>query len=457
MPELKRELGLWTAIAIVIGTTIGSAIFIVPKTMILDLGSPGLVFSAWIVGGVLSLFGALTYAELASMYPEAGAEYTYLREAYGRFWGFSYGWSQTWVGRSGSMATLATGMFLYLAHFFPVLETIAFTIPLPVGPNFGPLDIRYGQVLGILVIIALGWVNTLGIRVGGRVHLLLTIVKLGLLSLIIGAGLFAAHGSFGHFTEHTAVTASGGLTERFFGALIAALWAYEGWSTIAQVGSEVRDPQRNLPRALIGGMAGIIFVYLLANVAYFYVLTPGEVGKGDRVAAEMMRHVWGPGGASAVSIAAVLSILAALNGTLIGGSRIPFAMARDGLFTRAAAQINPTHHTPVFSIWTITACSALILLSGRYEELYTCVIFSSWILYAMAAFSVIVLRRKFPDLPRPYRVPGYPWLPIVFTATAGVLLVSTLRRSPRESLIGIGILLLGIPFYSTWSKRATER
>ena len=451
--ELRRELGLWTATAIVIGTTIGSAIFIVPKTMILTMGSPALVFAVWLVGGLLSLFGTLTYAELSSMYPEAGAEYVYLREAYGPFWGFTYGWSQTWVGRSGSMATLATGMFLYGAHFFPALERVFVTIPLPIGPGFGPLDIRWGQILGIVVIFALAGVNSLGVRLGGQVHLLLTIVKLTLIGSVIFAGLFMGQGDWGHFGLSIATKDTGGLFQRFFGALVAALWAYEGWNTVVLLGSEVKDPQRNLPRALVGGMLGIIFIYLLATVAYFFVLTPSEMGQGDRVAAEMMRHVFGPVGASAVSLAAMLSILAALNGTLLGGSRIPFAMARDGLFFARAAKVNPRYHTPNFAIGTIAVTSSLILLSGRYEELFTCVIFSSWILYGMTGFSVIVLRHKHPEIPRAYRVPGYPWLPVLFTATAGVLLYATLLRSPRESLIGLGIIALGIPVYLRQRRR----
>lgn len=454
--ELRRELGLWTAIAIVIGTTIGSAIFIVPKTMILTLGSPALVFAVWITGGLLSLFGTLTYAELSSMYPEAGAEYVYLREAYGPFWGFTYGWSQTWVGRSGSMATLATGMFLYLAYFFPALEGIALTIPLPIGPHFGPLDIRWGQLLGIAAIMALAGLNSLGVKLGGQVHLVLTIIKLALIGSVIFAGLFMSHGDWSHFKQTIPPSESGGLFQRFFGALVAALWAYEGWNTVVLLGSEVKEPRRNLPRALIGGILGIIVIYLLATVAYFFVLTPTEIGQGDRVAAEMMRHVFGPAGASAVSLAAMLSIFAALNGTLLGASRIPYAMARDGLFPARAAVVNPLYGTPNFAIGIIAATSALILLSGRYEELFTCVIFSSWILYGMTGFSVIVLRRKRPDIARAYRVPGYPWLPVLFTATAGVLLYATLLRSPRESLIGLVIIGLGIPFYLHQRKRIAK-
>lgn len=445
--DLRRDLGLFTAIAIVIGTTIGSGIFIVPKTMILTMGSPAMVFAVWVAGGLLSLFGTLTYAELASMYPEAGGEYVYLREAYGPFWGFTFGWSQTWVGRSGSMATLATGMFLYFAYFIPALENVAFTVPLPIGPNFGPLDIRWGQLLGIAVIVALAWLNSLGVRLGGRVHLILTVVKLSLIGSVIFGGLFFGHGDWGHLGLNIAPTDTGGLFQRFFGALVAALWAYEGWNTVSMMGSEVKDPERNLPRALVGGILGIIAIYLTATATYFYVLTPVEISQGDRVAAEMMRHVFGAKGAAAVSLAAMLSILAALNGTLLGGSRIPFAMARDGLFWARAASVNPRHGTPNFAIGVIAATSALILLSGRYEELFTCVIFSSWILYGMAGFSVIVLRRKHPEIPRAYRVPGYPYLPVLFTATAGVLLCATMLRSPRESLIGLVIIGLGIPYY----------
>ena len=454
--ELRRDLGLWTAIAIVIGTTIGSGIFIVPKTMILTMGSPALVFAVWIAGGLLSLFGTLTYAELSSMYPDAGGEYVYLREAYGPFWGFTYGWSQTWVGRSGSMATLATGMFLYLAYFLPALEHVAFTVPLPIGPNFGPLDIRWGQLLGIAVIAALAGVNCLGVRLSGRVHLILTIIKLALIGSVIFGGLFFGRGDWGHLGLAIAPQDSGGLFQRFFGALVAALWAYEGWNTVSMMGSEVQDPSRNLPRALVGGILGIIFIYLTATLAYFYVLTPAEVGQGDRVAAEMMKHVFGSAGAAAVSLAAMLSILAALNGTLLGGSRIPFAMARDGLFLKQAATVHPHYRTPNFAIGTIAATSALILLSGRYEELFTCVIFSSWILYGMAGFSVIVLRRKHPEMARAYRVPGYPYLPVLFTVTAGVLLYATMMRSPRESLIGLAIIVLGIPYYLRQRRRIAE-
>jgi basic amino acid/polyamine antiporter, APA family len=451
--ELRRELGVWAAAAIVIGTTIGSGIFLVPKTMINQMGSPGLVFAVWILGGLLSLFGALTYAELSTRFPEAGGEYVYLKEAYGPFWGFTYGWLQTWVARSGACATLATGFFYYLTHFYPGLDGILVTVPLPIGPGWAPLDIRYGQLIAIVVICFLGILNTLGVRLGASVQVGLTIIKVGLIAVVILAGLFSGTGSVENYQGTISITSQSNSFLRFFAALVAALWAYDGWNTVAMVGSEVRDPKRNLPRALIGGILGIIAIYLAANIAYFYVLTPAQAAGSDRIAAEMMRKATGGWGANLVSLAAMISMFAALNGTLLGGSRIPYAMARDKLFFASAATVHPTHRTPATAIWILTVTACVLVLSGRYEELFTSVIFSSWILYAMAAASVFVFRRRAGDSTAATQLSiGYPWLPALFTATAIVLLGATLIQSPRESLLGLGMIALGIPFYAHWRK-----
>jgi APA family basic amino acid/polyamine antiporter len=218
------------------------------------------------------------------------------------------------------------------------------------------------------------------------------------------------------------------------------------------VASEVKNPQRNLPRALIGGTLAVIAIYLLANAAYFKVLTPGEVANSPRVAAEMMRRILGSPGAAGVSIAAMISIFAALNGSILTGSRVPYAAARDGLFFRSFGRVHPQFHTPSVSILGMSAWAALLVLSGRYEQLFTYVIFASWILYGMTTAAVIVLRKKRPDLPRPYRALGYPWIPAVFVLVALGLVLSTLRDSPRESLMGIGLILLGLPFYFYWNR-----
>lgn len=453
-PALKRELGLWTAVSIVVGTVIGSGIFLVPKTMVNNVGTPEMVFFVWIFGGLLSLAGALTYAELAAALPEAGGEYVYLREAYGPVWAFIYGWTQMWVAKSGSIATLATGFFLYFANFYPALEGTLLTIPLPIGPGGGPLDIRYGQLLAMLVIFSLAWLNYFGVRFGGNVQVAITILKVALIAGVVVAGLMAPQATLRNFSTSTA--AVGGLAG-FFAALVAALWAYDGWNNVAMVASEIQQPQRNLPKALILGTLGVVLVYLLTNLAYFSVLTAGEIGGTDRVAATMMRRVLGEWGAGAVSLAAMISIFAALNGSILTGARVPYAMARDGLFFRAIGDVHPRWFTPSKSILAMSGWAMLLVLSGRYEELFNYVIFSSWILYGMATASVLVLRRKRPDLHRPYRTLGYPLVPIVFVLVAIALLGSTLRSSPRESLLGLGIIAIGLPFYAFWSRNASSQ
>lgn len=444
-------MGLWAAIAIVIGTAIGSGIFLVPSDMIKAVGTPGMVFVVWVFGGTLTLFGALTYAELSAALPDAGGEYVYLTAAYGPFFGFIYGWTQTWVAKAASIATLATGFYTYLADFFPGLRVVAYTIPLPIGPGGGALEIRYGQVIGIGLILFLAAVNYLGVRVGGGVQVGVTAVKLALIGGVIVAGLASSHGAVANF--HIGMPADPGGTAGFFAALVAALWAYDGWNNAGMLGSEIKNPQRNLPLALISGTLLMIAVYLLTNLAYFYVLSGPEVGASERVAASMMRRVLGQPGGAVVSIAAMISIFAALNGSILSGSRVPFAMARDGYFFHAMSRVHPAFRTPGASIVLLGAWSSLILLSGQYKQLYTLVIFPSWILYGMTAASVIVLRIRRPDLPRPYRVLGYPVVPVLFVLVAVALLYSTLRSSPRESGIGLVLIIAGLPFYFFWKRR----
>jgi basic amino acid/polyamine antiporter, APA family len=448
--ELKRELGAWSAASIVVGTIIGSGIFLVPKAMVAQVGSPDMVFFVWVAGGLLSLFGALTYAELAAALPEAGGEYVYLREAYGPLWSFFYGWTQMWVAKSGSIATLATAFFYYLANFFPELDRVFYRVPLPLGAAGAPLEIRYGQFLAMALILLLAVINYFGVKIGGEVQVIVTIVKVALIFFIIAAGVWLGRGTGTSWSR--TIPAPGGVAG-FFAALVAALWAYDGWNNVSMVSSEIRDPQRNLPRALIWGTAGVIGIYLLTNFAYFHVLTAAEVAASDRVAADMMLRLLGSPGAAAVSIAAMISIFAALNGSILSGSRVPYAMARDGYFFRPLARVHPKRHTPAASILALSAWAAVLVLSGRYEQLFTYVIFASWILYGMTAASVIVLRRKRPELPRPYRTLGYPAVPVLFVLVATGLVLSTIVSSPRESLLGLGVIFLGLPFYFHWKRK----
>lgn len=450
MPEtqLRRDLGLGAAASIVVGTVIGSGIFLVPKTMVLEVGTPQLVFLVWIFGGLLSLAGALTYAELSAMMPEAGGEYVYLRAAYGPFWGFLYSWTQMWVAKSGSIATLATAFFYYLANFQPGLERIIFSTNLPL---LGPFELRPGQLLAMAVIMVLAVVNYFGVRVGGGVQLAVTLLKVALIGGIVAAGLLLGPGDTAHF--HSSVPARAGLAG-FFAALVAALWAYDGWNNVSMVSGEIRDPQRNLPRALVYGTGLVVVIYLATNLAYFYVLPAAAVAQSDRVAATMMRSITGEPGAAAVSLAAMISIFAALNGSILAGGRVPYAAARDGLFFSPFRRVHPSHHTPGFSILALSAWACVLILSGRYDQLLTLVIFPSWILYGMATAAVIVLRRKHPEWPRPYRTVLYPVMPVLFVCVAVLLLGYTLLNSPRESGLGLFLIFAGIPFYLRWRRAA---
>ncbi len=449
-PSLERALGVWAAVSIVIGTVIGSGVFLVPSSMIRSVGSVRMLFVVWIVSGLLSLFGALSYAELAAAMPEAGGEYVYLSAAYGPFWGYLYGWTQFWVAKSGSIATLAAGFYTYLTIFYPLLGRNVAVLPWHIGPGGSLLQIHYGQLVAIALILALCGVNYLGVRAGGGVQVFVTALKLALLASVILLGLFAGHGDFAHFAGR--VPAHLGIAG-FFAAMVSALWAFDGWNNVSMVSSEIRHPQKNLPRALIVGTLTVIAIYVLINVAYFYVLSPSEVAASSRVAADMMTRVGGRLAEAGVTIAVLISIFAALNGSILSGSRVPYAMARDGLFFRTAAVVHPKFRSPGHAMLLLCLWSCIVVLSGWFDDLYNFVIFGSWILYAMTALSVIVLRIKQPHLPRPYRVVGYPFVPVLFVAVALLLLLSTLGTRPRESLMGLGMMSLGIPFYFFWKKR----
>jgi len=448
--ELKRDLGLWSAAAIVVGTVIGSGIFLVPRTMIQRVGSPEMVFVVWVVGGLLSLAGALSYAELAAAMPEAGGEYVYLREAYGPVWGFLYSWTQMWVAKSGSIATLATGFFYYLTNFLPDLNRVLLVVPLPIGAHGAPLEIRYGQIFAMALILFLAGVNYFGVKVGGEVQVAVTVIKVALILFIIVVGLGWGHRPAEAASQAAPIPLS---FAGFFAAMVAALWAYDGWNNVSMVASEIRQPQRNLPLALIWGTLAVAIIYLLANAAYFYVLSPADVAASNRVAAEMMRRVLGGAGANIVSVAAMISIFAALNGSILSGARVPYAAARDKLFFRSIARVHPRFRTPGVSILALSAWAALLVLSGSYDQLFTYVIFASWLLYGMTTAAVIVLRRKRPDLIRPYSTLGYPVVPVLFVASALCLVISTLFDSPRESLLGLALILVGLPFYFHWRKQ----
>lgn len=449
--ELIRGLGLTGAISIVIGTVIGSGVFLVPSAMIRYVGSVRMLFVVWVAAGLLSMFGALTYAELAAAMPEAGGEYVYLTAAYGPFWGFLYGWTQFWVAKSGSIATLAAGFYTYLTIFYPGLGANLLVLPWHIGPRGSLLEIHYGQLAGIALILVLAGINYTGIRSGGGVQIAVTTVKLLLIFIVIAVGLFSPAP---HATNTGALPVAPTVAG-FFAAMVSALWAYDGWNNVSMVSSEIKNPQRNLPRALILGTGAVIAIYLLINIAYFHVLTPKQVAETPRVAAEMVAVLYGPLATKGVAVAVLVSILAAINGSILSGSRVPYAMARDGLFFSSFAKVNPGFHTPGVSIVFLSLWSCVVVLSGWFDDLYNFVIFGSWILYLLATLSVFVLRKKAPKMERPYRTIGYPFVPVLFCCGALLLLWNTIQSRPRESLMGLALMGAGVPFFWYWNRRRT--
>lgn len=451
-PELIRGLGVAAATSVVVGTIIGTGIFLVSSSMIGAVQSPSILFLVWIVGGFLSLFGALGYAELGAMMPEAGGEYVYLRRAYGNLPAYLYGWTLFSVAKPGSIAALGTGFALFLTVLFPPLDVVWKEFNLNLG--FTTFQLRLGgiQVIALAVIMFLSWVNLLGVRTSGRVQTVFTVLKVGAVLALIVLGLGLGQGDWSHFGRNAAGTLEGGALALFGVALIQALWAYDGWNNVSMVGGEVQNPQRNIPLALIFGTALVGVLYILANVAYFYILPPDAIASSSRVASDVAQAFLGSVGAKFIALAAVLSTFAALNGSILSGSRVPYAVSRDGLFFSALGRIHHDWHTPHVAIIVQAAIALVLVFSGTYSEIVTYVIFSEWVFYALVTGGILRLRRQEPDAPRPYRTWGYPWVPALFILASLLLLLNILYKQPRESGFGLLVILAGLLLYPFFRK-----
>ena len=445
-PELIKGLGLYGATSVVAGTMIGTAIFVVPGIMLQHLASPWLVLGVWVLAGVLSLFGALGYAELGAAIPEAGGEYVYLHRSYGPLIGFLYGWTQFFVAKTGSIAAIATGFVIYLSYFFPRLNDALWTSPFAGVP----LRVTGLQIGATVMILLLSTVNIVGVRSSGAVQTIFTASKLVVLGLLVVLGFTLGEGSFAHLTSTVASHPQTGFISALGVATISALWAYDGWNNLSMVSGEVENPQRNIPRALILGSILVIGVYALTNLAYFYILTPAEIAGTSTVAADAARHLLGRAGGGFVAVGVMISALATLNGSILAGSRIPFAQARDGLFPKALARVHPGFHTPVAAIIAQSVVASLLALTGQYEALFTKVIFAEWLFYMLVTAGIFILRRRQPDLERPYRTWGYPVVPAIFVVLAGLLLLNTFWERRIDSLWGLVMVGTGIPAYFLW-------
>ncbi len=425
-PELLRALGLFDTAAIVIGTVIGSGIFLVPAEIARAVHSAPLTLAVWAVGGALTLLGALSLAELGAAMPHAGGIYTYIARAFGPLLGFLCGWMLFTVATSGSIATLGAALPIYLGGLIPL----------------GPVASKLVSLAAILLLTA---INIVGVKSGALVQNILTTLKVGGLVVMIAVIFLAPSPG----VPSSAPAPGGPVGPMAFGiALVAVLWAYEGWHDVGFAAGEIHNPQRNFPRGLISGTAIVIGLYLTANLAYLHVLSPAEIASSERVALTAIEKVAGPWGSKFLTAAIVCSILGAMNALVLAGPRAYYQMARDGLFFRQLGKVHVTFRTPAAAlvVQAVWSC-VLILFIGGFSQLFTYVIFGGWIFYALAVASVVGLRKKDPAMERPFRVPGYPFVPILFVLTAGAIVVNTLVASPRESSIGLAFIALGIPLY----------
>jgi APA family basic amino acid/polyamine antiporter len=451
-------MGLWGAVAVNVANMIGTGVFLKTRVMTCNVGSAKTVLLVWVAAGLLSLAGTFSYSEIAAMMPEAGGDYIYLRRAYGRLMGFLYGWMVFAVARAGSQAALAVGLAIFmnvalggvLAHW-RIDAVMGF-----------PVQVSGLTAVALATIWTVAIINCASVAAGGRTALAVTLAKVALV-LGVGVAAFAfAAGSWAHLAqsglqgtcEGVAASARGGVAG-FGAAMLGALWAYDGWNNVAPLAGEIRDPQRNLPRAFVGGMLVVGALYLFVNLAYYYALTPLEIASvpaGSSVATEVLKRFWGPVAVSLTAVALMVSSFGSLHASVLANSRIPFAMARDGLFFRSLGQLSPHSRVPVRAILAQSAWASVLALTGSYDTLTDSVIFVAWAFYGLSISSLFVFRRTMPDAPRPYRALGYPVIPLIFLVVTIGLLVNTFAAAPRQAFEGVAVLLAGLPFYWWWTR-----
>jgi APA family basic amino acid/polyamine antiporter len=445
---LVRGLGLLAATAIVVGDVIGTGVFLKARVMTCNVGTPGLLIGVWVVGGLLSLAGALTYAELAALMPRAGGEYVFVRDAYGPMWGFLYGWTRFFVASTGGMAGLAAGFAIFL--------NVVTGGALQARPMLLP-------IVASAAIVLVTAINCAAVQVSGRIASAMAALKV---SVVAGVGIGAfllARGDWAHFAlsaagsacDGVAASARGGVAG-FGAAMMGAMWSYNGWNEVTYVAGEVKDPQRNLPRAIIGGLGIIATLYLVVNLAYVYVLTPSEIAGvpgSSAVATEVVTRFLGPRSAGLMAAALAMAVFGSLQVVTLVYARIPYAMACDGLLFSRLARISRHTRVPVTALVVQAVWAIVLVFSGSYDALTDYAIFAVLIFVALSTASVFVFRRRLPDAPRAYRTVGYPFVPVVFLLVAGWLIVNTFIATPGRALAGVGLMLAGLPFYWYWARQ----
>jgi len=472
---LIRGLGLVAAISVIIGNIIGTGVFLKARVMTCNVGSPGWVIAAWVAAGFLSLAGALTYAELTAMKPVASAQNVFLEDAYGRPLSFLFGWMQVLVARPGSQAAAATAFAIGLNDFLDG----KLSKPLGGFDAFGAhFEFTTLQIFAVMVIVIFTTLNCASVSITGRIASALTFVKIALIVFVAGGAFILVSGNFGHFSMLNSGGTCEGVSDAvkfgsptysflggFAAAMLGALWGYDGWDNLTFVAGEVKEPGKNIPRAIIGSMFLIIVLYVIAQVAYFYVLDPqtvASVSKNSSVAKTVVSMFFGGNAASMATGAAVafftvglmLSSMGTLHTSIMSAARIPYRMAKDGMLFETFGKVS-INHVPVSSVLLTGFLAAVLALIGSFDTLTDYVVFAMWIFYALITGTIFVYRRKFPHLERPYRAWGYPVVPVVFLCVAGWLIYRTIMDSPTQSVTGIVIILVGIPFYYYFTKRST--
>ena len=445
-PKLDRQLGLFDSTMMVVGIVIGSGIFMTTGLMADALPSASLILIVWLLGGLQMLAGALTYAELGAAMPKAGGQYVYLREAYGSLPAFLFGWVAFIAYLTGTNAAIAVAVAEHLGSFYPSISTHNIVI------GFDYFSISGGQIFAISLILILSFINYLGILFGKWIQNVFTILKIGSILFFALAGLFISTGNHIDFSINPTSMSIGSILTGMRIALVAVTWTVGGWEYVTFAAGEIKNPKKNLPLALIIGTVVIFVLYIIINIAYLKVLPMdsliGELKVGEATA----KSLYGPGIAGAFVVVVIISMFGSLNGNILVGPRISYAMAKDELFFSKAADVHPKFHTPGNAIMIQGLWASVLALSGTFEEIITLVVFVNFMMWIAASSTVFVLRKKQPELERPYKVWGYPYVPAFFIIFSSAIMINTFFESPQQSLMGIGLTLLGIPAYLYWKK-----
>lgn len=454
-PHLARRLGLSSAILIVLGSIIGSGIFLTPQSIAATVSIPGLMILVWVISGLLTLAGALTNAEIAAEITDAGGQYVFFRVLYKDWMAFFYGWTSFIVYQTGSIAAIAVAFARYLEFFVPLphLSPALESWQLPLLGNITPFADFGVKLVAIAAILFLAGINYLGVQFGAATQNLFTALKVAGIAGIIILAFSSPQGSIENFFPLWGEPASGPLLPAVGVAMIAALWCYDGWNNLTYLAGEIKEPQKNVPRALVLGTLLTILIYMLTNLAYLYVLPIADIARSNLVAADAMAKVVGPAGGAFIALVVMISTFGIVNTTTLTTARLYYAMARDKLFFAGFADIHPKYRTPGKALLMQALWSSLLTFSGTYDQLFTYVIFAGWIFYALGGAGIFILRRKMPRQARPHHVPGYPVVPILFIIVATWFVLNTLLEQTADSLVGMLLVLAGLPFYWYWKKQ----